>query len=103
MLGRPCMPLPVCRKKLACVCSLKLLVIERTTARSSAQVATWGNKSLTHMPLRPYWRNFHGQPSVLPLLLYCVGSIFILNGWPCSFVSSGLGSNVSTCDGPPSM
>ena len=40
---------------------------------------------------------------MLPLLLNCVGSIFMSNGLPSSAVSRGLGSNVSTCDGPPSM
>ena len=32
-----------------------------------------------------------------------VASIFIPNGLPSSAVSRGFGSNVSTCDGPPSM
>src|SRR5438067_1560622 len=54
-------------------------------------------------PLWPWLANFHGLPSVAPLLLNCVGSIFIENGLPFSCVSRGLGSNVSTCDGPPSM
>ena len=53
------------------------------------------------MPLVPAGRNFHGRGRAsLPLLLNCVGSVFILNGWPFSRSSSGLGSNVSTCDGP---
>ena len=33
---------------------------------------------------RRSWRNFHGDCSVVPLLLNCVGSIFIPNGWPFS-------------------
>jgi hypothetical protein len=55
------------------------------------------------MPLRPYWRNDQWLFMVLPLLLNCVGSTFIRNGRPCSFASSGLGSNESTCETPPSM
>ena len=41
--------------------------------------------------------------STLPTLLNWVGCVFTLIGWPCSRSSRGLGSNVSTCDGPPSM
>ena len=48
-------------------------------------------------------RNGQGLPRVWPLLLNWVGSIFNGNGLPCSALSRGLGSNVSTCDGPPSM
>ena len=55
------------------------------------------------MPLWPYWRNSQGLLSTLPTLSNWVGWTFILIGWPCSRVSRGLGSNVSTCDGPPSM
>ena len=65
--------------------------------------ATCGNRSLTGMPLSPYWRNFQGLLSTLPTLLNWVGWVFTLIGWPCSRSSRGLGSNVSTCDGPPSM
>ncbi len=85
------------------MCSEKFDVIDRTTANSSACWATCVNSSLIGKPLWPCWLNFQGQARVLPLLLNCVGSIFILNGWPCSAMSRGLGSNVSTCDGPPSM
>ena len=44
-----------------------------------------------------------GQASTLPTLLNCVGCVLTLIGCPCSRSSLGLGSNVSTCDGPPSM
>ena len=36
-------------------------------------------------------------------LANCVGGTFILMGWPCSLARRGLGSKVSTWDGPPSM
>ena len=64
---------------------------------------TCGNRSLTGMPLSPYRRNFHGQLSTFPTLLNCVGWVLTLIGCPCSRSSLGLGSNVSICDGPPSM
>src|SRR5207244_7097695 len=83
--------------------SEKLETIERMTHRSSAQLATWGNKSLIGMPHWPCWRNFHGDWRTVPMLLNWVGCTFILIGWPCSFASRGFGSNVSTCEGPPSM
>ena len=43
------------------------------------------------MPLWPWLANFQGEPNVVPLLLNCVGSIFIANGWPCSAVQERLG------------
>ena len=85
------------------MCSEKFETIERMIARSSTHWPTCGNKSLTGMPLSPYCRNFHGQPSTLPTLLNCVGWVLTLIGCPCSRSRRGLGSNVSICDGPPSM
>src|SRR5438552_19049201 len=73
MLGRPCCPLPVCRKKFALVCSEKSETIERIMHRSSTCSATCGNRSLTGMPLLPYCLNFHGDCRTLPTLLNCVG------------------------------
>jgi len=73
------------------------------TQRSSATPATCGKRSLTQSPDSPYWRNFHGDASVLPLLLNCVGAAFSGNGLPLYSMSLGFGSKVSTCDGPPSM
>ena len=70
---------------------------------SSMRSRTCGNRSLTGVPQVPPGRNFHGEARVLPLLLNWVGSAFILNGWPSSRSSRGLGSKVSTCEGPPSM
>ncbi len=85
------------------VCSEKFETTDRMIARSSTCVATWGKRSLTGMPLSPYWRNFQGLLSTLPTLLNWVGWVLTLIGWPCSRSSRGLGSNVSTWDGPPSM
>ncbi len=78
----------------------ELETIERTTARSSTQVPMCGNRSLTGMPLWPYWRNFQGLFSTLPTLSNCVGWTLAWIGWPFSRSSRGLGSNVSTCDTP---
>jgi hypothetical protein len=55
------------------------------------------------MPLWPCFVNFQGDFSTVPTLLNWVGSTFILIGWPCSRSRRGLGSNVSTWLGPPSM
>ena len=55
------------------------------------------------MPLWPRGRKAQGDLSTLPTLLNCVGWVLTLIGWPCSRSSRGLGSNVSICDGPPSM
>ena len=80
-------------------------VSDRTTHRSSAHFARYGNKSLIHKPLCPRWRNFHGDASTLPTSLNCVGCTFNSSCGlrrSCS-ARSGFGSKVSTCDGPPSM
>ena len=55
------------------------------------------------MPHWPYCLNFHGQASVLPTLLNCVGSTFAGNGWPLYFVQRRLGVEGVDLDGPPSM
>src|SRR5689334_17444826 len=74
--------------------------IERTTAMSSAWTAVFANSSLISSPLLPYFENLNGDGNAAPVFLsvrrYSPG-----NGWPAYFVSAGLGSNVSTCDGPP--
>ena len=53
------------------------------------------------MPLSPYCWNFQGDLSRLPVELNCTRGLANGSGLPSSRVSSGLGSNVSTCDGPP--
>ncbi len=70
---------------------------------SSTHPPTCGNRSLTGVPDCPFGSNFQGDASTLPTLLNCVGSTLAWIARPCSRRSRGLGSNVSTCDGPPSM
>src|SRR5260221_517399 len=77
--------------------------MERTTTKSSTHWATWGKRSLTDVPHWPRGWKVQGDLSTLPTLLNCVGGVFILIGWPCSLASRGLGSKVSSWDGPPSM
>ena len=75
--------------------------IERTTHRRSADSATCGKSSLTSIPLWPYFWKENGEGNAAPVLRsvrYVTG-----RGLPAYLASSGLGSNVSTCDGPPFM
>src|SRR5688572_11425637 len=73
--------------------------IDRITAISSIDSATCGKSSLTSIPLWPYFLNANGDLNAAPVFRSVFRSIG--NGLPCHFVSSGFGSNVSTCDGPP--
>src|SRR5580658_7002523 len=75
-------------------------VMERMTQISSMLSATCGNKSLTSMPLRPYFLNLKGEGKAAPVLR-SVGRFSIGNSLPAYFSSDGLGSKVSTWDGPP--
>src|SRR5579862_9196115 len=75
-------------------------IIERTTQMSSMLSATCGNNSLTSMPLRPYFLNLKGEGNAAPVLR-SVGRFSIGSNLPAYLSSDGLGSNVSTCDGPP--
>src|SRR6185436_11042329 len=73
----------------------------RITQRSSTDCARFGKISLTSMPLWPYLRNLKEDgnavlPFVLPPFWNSAGS-----GFPDCRSSAGLGSKVSTCDGPP--
>ncbi len=74
--------------------------IERTTAMSSACAAVLAKSSLISNPLLPYLENLKGDGKAAPVLRsvrrYSPG-----NGWPANLASAGLGSNVSTCEGPP--
>ena len=76
--------------------------IERMTAISSIDSAVFANNSLTSIPLWPYFWNLNGDGNAAP-----VGrSVFKVSPGrflPAYWASSGLGSNVSTCDGPPFM
>ena len=54
------------------------------------------------MPLWPYLRNLNGE-GIAPPVGRSVARLPPGSGWPAYFSSAGLGSNVSTCDGPPFM
>ena len=75
--------------------------IERITQSSSAERATFGKSSLISSPLSPYFWKEKGDLSAAPVGRSVRNSsgIFL----PSYFVSSGFGSKVSTCDGPPFM
>src|SRR6266446_8642287 len=74
--------------------------IERITAMSSIHSPIFGNKSLTSIPLWPYFLNLKGEGNAAPVfrsvLMYSPG-----RGLPEYFSSNGFGSKLSTCDGPP--
>jgi hypothetical protein len=83
-------------------------VIDRTTHRSSAQRDTLGNSSLTSIPARPYFANFHGEGKALPSGRALPSSLLVFSGrtgsrLPSHLASSGLGSKVSIWEGPPDM
>src|SRR5580693_1808549 len=74
--------------------------MERMTQTSSIESPNLGKISLISMPLLPQRRKANGEPSKLPVFR----SVFRLPvgmGWPLYFCSIGLGSNVSTWEGPP--
>ena len=58
-------------------------------------------------PNRRSWY-VEGEPPKFPktyfnYLDYCIENNVIRIGWPFSFARRGLGSKVSTCEGPPSI
>src|SRR5262245_49837848 len=67
---------------------------------SSMHSPIFGNRSLTSIPLWPYFLNLKGDGNAAPVLrsvlMYSPGK-----GLPAYFSSDGLGSKLSTCDGPP--
>ena len=65
---------------------------------SSMCSAVRANRSLTSMPLWPYFLNLNGEGNAAPVLRSVVSVSG--SGWPAYFCRAGLGSNVSTCDGP---
>src|SRR6266700_635612 len=74
--------------------------IDRITQQSSIRAPSLGNISLISMPLSPYFLNSNGDFRRLPVFR----SVFRLpdgTGLPLYLSSIGLGSKVSTCDGPP--
>ena len=62
--------------------------------------ATCENNSLTSMPLCPYFLNLKGEGKAAPVLR-SVGKFSIGSAFPAYLSSDGLGSKVSTCEGPP--
>src|SRR5437867_2907231 len=74
--------------------------IERITQMSSMLSATRGNNSLTSRPLWPYFLNLNGEGNAAPVLR-SVGRLPVGSGLLAYLSSAGLGSKVSTWDGPP--
>src|SRR5690242_13914591 len=74
--------------------------IDRMTHKSSAWRAMLGNRSLTGSPLWPYFRNLKGEGKAAPVLR-SVGRLPVGSGLSAYFSSSGLGSKLSTWEGPP--
>src|SRR4051794_30759517 len=79
-----------------------LVCIDRTTQMSSMHLPTSGKRSLTSTPLLPHLANLNGDiispPARRSVLLSAPGGFL-----PLYFSRAGLGSNVSTWDGPPFM
>src|SRR5262249_37451024 len=103
MLGREnaCSPVFICRQ--APLWLMLSATIERMTHRSSTHEATCGKSSLTSVPHWPCLLNFHGDLRRLPVLVRTSFGISKGSGLPLSWSRRGLGSKVSTCDGPPDM
>ncbi len=74
--------------------------IERITATSSICSPTCENSSLTSMPLAPYFWNLNGEGNAAPVLRSVI-RLPVGSSLPAYFASAGLGSKVSTCEGPP--
>src|SRR5262245_39893814 len=76
--------------------------IERMTQMLSTCSPTSGKRSLTSMPLWPYFLNANGDFISAPVFR----SVAMLppgSGWPWYFSSIGFGSKLSTCESPPFM
>src|SRR5260370_71123 len=69
----------------------------------SMQLPTSGYNSEMVMPLCPNGLALNGDAISLPLLLRPVFTIVLGTGLPWYWASMGLGSKVSTCEGPPFM
>ena len=99
-LGRESRSLPQFINRMDCSWFGVLAYIERMKHMSSTWAAVFSKISLTSMPDWPYLRNENGEPIAAPVARSVVrlpcGKV-----WPSYLLSSGLGSNVSTCDGPP--
>ena len=108
MLGRPAICDPVFMYMWAGSWLIASVVIDRTKHRSSATDPIRGNNSLSSAPHFPYFLNFvcgPKQTSFWPWSWAICWPLVRLSGIgvPCSRASSGLGSNVSRCDGPPAI
>src|SRR5689334_2813220 len=77
--------------------------VERMTHRSSAQDATCGSRSLISRPDLPCFWNLNGDGSRLVVCVRISLGCSNGSGLPAYSTSLGLGSNRSTCDGPPDM
>src|ERR1700751_4757633 len=76
--------------------------MERMTAISSIDEATFGKSSLASMPLWPNFENLKGEGKAAPVRR-SVGRFGVGKGLPAYRASIGLGSKVSTWEGPPFM
>src|SRR3954454_20129635 len=100
MLGRDSRSSPQFISRIDCSWLGVLAYIERMKQMSSTGAAVLAKISLTSMPLVPCLLNLEGDGRAEP-----VGRSVVRLPWgsflPSYFFSSGLGSKVSICDGPP--
>jgi len=92
MLGFVIRSEPVFMNTVATSCAGMSVYMERMTAMSSTCWPIPGKSSLTWVPLRPMGVNLKGEPIATPLSPI---------GRPSIRTSSGLGSQVSMCEGAP--
>src|SRR5437763_829378 len=102
-LGREnaCSPVFICKQ--APLWLMLSATIERMTHSSSTHDATCGNSALTSVPHLPCFLNFHGERSRLPVRVRTSFGCANGRGLPLILSSFGLGSKVSTWEGPPDM
>ena len=108
MLGRPLMSVPVFINVCAGSWLMASVRIERMMASSSATPPKCGNSSEISYPARPCFLKANcGRRQVSFCPCNCAMDWPAVNesgiGWRSSLANSGLGSNVSKCDGPPAM
>lgn len=102
MLGRTKLSLPVCSLSRAPPWAAFVPWSERRMQRSSTHCATWGEFA-TGRPLWPWFLKAQGDFSRAAVGANCTRGFCPGNGLPSSRSRSGLGSKVSTWDGPPFM
>src|SRR3712207_262483 len=79
---------------------------ERITARSSAHLAISGIQSDIHSPLCPCCFQVRFEPrrgALASPIAVMISPKLAGKGFPANSLSSGLGSNESMCEGPPSI